>query len=1017
MPDDHVIATEIAVRGYPTEKPRAFSWHAQAAGDAVVVLDTETRIDLTQRLLVGSYRVYTEGRLVQEGLIAADDFDEHERGILARYVASHAADTGGRLVLRTRADFCDAILWKTVYGGLRATLVGFNLPFDLSRLAIGWRRIGKGDLRGGFYLDLFDWQRPGGARERHQWRPSIAVKTIDSKRHLMSFATPARLDPEHRDEQGRAYRGRFVDLHTLAFALTDRNYSLRRAGEAFGAVERKAPDPPAFGALTAELIDYNRQDVRATYALYEVLIAEYRRHPLELPPGQAYSAAAIGKAYLRSFNVRPPLLQSPDFPVERLGHAMTAYYGGRAEVRLRRVDVPVTYLDVTAMYPTVLTLGELWRWLVADRLTAVDATGHAQRLLDDVSIEKLLDPGVWPQLAGVFCRIDPAGELVPVRAPYRHFVGGEPASLDERDAAWQIGLNHLDGSSRPLWYSLADLLASRLLGGPPTTVREAFRILATGVQDDLRYAALRGGLLVDLTSAGRPIFARLVEERQRVARDATIEPREREWRATFLKTVANAVAYGIAAEIRQDPALPRDKRVPVAGLELFQPPVRTPERPGEYAFPPLAASVPALGRLLLALLQGQVEALGGHHLAADTDGLVVVASVDGGDQELPNGDRIKLLCWADVDAIRGRLNTLNPYDRELVPDLVRLEDENFAPLPGPGDRVDRDRRIDLRGMAISTKRFALYESGPDGRAVLRKRSEHGLGVLLDPTRVPHPQDDDEGAQDWIDVAWQRLVARVRDAEPGPEPAWFERPALSQLGCSSPALLSPFAAFNRGRPYADQVKPFSFVLLAHDDPLSALPPGLDRDRLTLVAPFDADPGRWLGLDWRNRVDSRRVRVTIRPDGSPGAVRIRTYGDLLAAYATHPEAKASDPDGRPAGRRLRGRLGYLHLRATSVEHIGKESNQLDEVAAGAVPIVEDPTVRYLDRRGEWEAALPRLRELREARGAADLCERSGLSRKSLYNALTGGRLPREPARSRLLALADDPAPPGRGKMATT
>ena len=38
------------------------------------------------------------------------------------------------------------------------------------------------------------------------------------------------------------------------------------------------------------------------------------------------------------------------FPKAVLGYAMTAYYGGRAECRVRRTPVPVVYLDFLSMY-------------------------------------------------------------------------------------------------------------------------------------------------------------------------------------------------------------------------------------------------------------------------------------------------------------------------------------------------------------------------------------------------------------------------------------------------------------------------------------------------------------------------------------------------------------------------------------------------------------------------------------------------------------------------------------------
>jgi hypothetical protein len=105
--------------------------------------------------------------------------------------------------------------------------------------------------------------------------------------------------------------------------------------------------------------------------------------------------------------------------------------------------------------------------------------------------------------------------------------------------------------------------------------------------------------------------------------------------------------------------------------------------------------------------------------------------------------------------------------------------------------------------------------------------------------------------------------------------------------------------------------------------------MDRQRLTLVAPFSSDPAAWLHLEYRNRFDGTVVPTTTRPDGLPGAVRIKTYGDVIALYLRHPEVKSGDADGQPCGRATVGVLSRLHVRASRVRHIGKESNRLEEV----------------------------------------------------------------------------------------
>lgn len=86
--------------------------------------------------------------------------------------------------------------------------------------------------------------------------------------------------------------GRFLDLHTLAFALHSDSYSLERACSAFNVPGKFKHEPT--GKLSLEEIDYCRQDVRATTGLLNAMKNEFDLHPIQLLPDRAYSAASIG---------------------------------------------------------------------------------------------------------------------------------------------------------------------------------------------------------------------------------------------------------------------------------------------------------------------------------------------------------------------------------------------------------------------------------------------------------------------------------------------------------------------------------------------------------------------------------------------------------------------------------------------------------------------------------------------------------------------------------------------------
>jgi hypothetical protein len=80
---------------------------------------------------------------------------------------------------------------------------------------------------------------------------------------------------------------------------------------------------------------------------------------------------------------------------------MGAFYGPRVEVRVRHVSVPVSLVDFASQYSNVARLLGLWPLLISERIVAVDATDEVRRLLEEVELADVLDPGQWPSLVGV----------------------------------------------------------------------------------------------------------------------------------------------------------------------------------------------------------------------------------------------------------------------------------------------------------------------------------------------------------------------------------------------------------------------------------------------------------------------------------------------------------------------------------------------------------------------------------------------------------------------------------------
>lgn len=995
----------IAVRVYPdsenVEKTNRSSrpWRCP---DAMFVLDTETRIDATQGPTFGSYRFIVDGQCLEEGLFYADDLPDKDRRILERYVTVHSAGTvhDSTLKLLTRDEFADK-LYRAAYKG-RCLLVGFNLPFDLSRVACDFTHA-RGRFAGGFALELWSYIDKNGRQHPDPHRPRICIKQIDSKRALKGFTSrhsPDRSDlipdgsPTGEPEDGYIFRGHFVDLRTLAFALTDKGYSLETACEAFG-VEHGKQHPARHGVVTEEYIDYNRRDVLATSELVVKLLEEYSKHPIDLQATKAYSPASIGKAYLRAMGITPIMERQPDFPKAYLGYAATAFFGGRTSAHIRKVPVPVVYTDFLSMYPTVNSLMGLWRFVTAHRIKVVE---HCQKeirtFLSGLTADDLFDPAKWENLAA-FVQILPDGDVLPSRSKY---------SASSND--WQVALNHVHAENNDLkhalWFSLPDIAASVILTGRVPKIIDAFRIEPVGTLPGLKPVRLRGAIKVDPRK--QDFFKMAIEERKRLAARTDIPESEKRRLDRALKVLANATSYGIYAEMNRQES---DKEINLIchgiDAEAFTCRVAHPDVPGEYCFPPLASLITGAARLMLALLERCISDLGGTYAMEDTDSMAIVATRRGGPVPCQGGTLhtreglavIKALSWKQVEEIAKRFEALNPYDRGAVSgSILKIEADNFAP------RTRKQRQLFC--YAISAKRYALFVKDRNGAPILLRKgvnddedrwSEHGLGHLLNPT---DPQSEDRS---WIGQVWLNMIRRALGL-PVQKLSFEDLPAVGRVTISSPAVMRPLAALNEGKPYAKQLKPFNFLLACHVKPLGH-PTGSDPERFHLIAPYESDSGQWLKRLWIDQYTGKTYRITTAGDyGTRQAARVKTHGEIIREYEYHPESKCADADGNACDKQTIGLLQRRHIHIDSIRYIGKESNRLEDVDAGLIHSAQTVYTEYPDpRRDEWQAKiLPALK----AAPLATLEKLTGMSRRALMNLRAARSRPHPKNQERLGAI---------------
>lgn len=168
----------------------------------------------------------------------------------------------------------------------------------------------------------------------------------------------------------------------------------------------------------------------------------------------------------------------PDFPDDILGNIMSAYYGGRSEVHIRRNAVQVLYCDFLSMYPTVCTLMGLWRFVTAQGMDWHDSTPKTREFLDTVTIPDLQKQETWQSLC-TLVQVMPDADIFPVRAKY-----GE-------DTQYTIGSNFLT-SDTPQWFTLADCISAKLLTGRAPKILQAISFNPKAMQEGLKPVCVAG---------------------------------------------------------------------------------------------------------------------------------------------------------------------------------------------------------------------------------------------------------------------------------------------------------------------------------------------------------------------------------------------------------------------------------------------------------------------------------------------------------------------------------------------
>jgi hypothetical protein len=791
-----------------------------------VVFDCETRIDTGQALTFGFYRVLKlQGPtylLEEEGAFFEDNLPAHERKVLEKYVS--AADTEVKsfpptFPLHSRSQFVKQVFYK--YARKGALIVGFNLGFDLTRLARGWPE-GKKNEWSLVLVQYKDWNE-------NLHFPRVLIDPIDSKKSFISF----RGEWIPKDKKGRPKakptkisESRLLDLRTLLFALFNQPLSLENACKLEAFKKHNLPqkiDHAPTGKVTIKEIEYAHQDVRCTAALLNAVKQEFDLHPIPISPDRAYSPASIAKGYLEAMGIKPPE-EKFNVSLQNLGIAMGSFMGGRSETRLRFQEVPVVPVDFTSEYPSTCVLLGLWDILTAKSLSFRNATRQVRRLVSSITLDQCFRPELWPDLR-FFALIKPKKHILPVRTMYD---GSTP----------NIGNNYLT-SAKPIWIAGPDLIASTIQTGSAPQVIRAIRIVPRRKQPEMLPVNLRG--MVEIDPYKDDLFKHTIEQRKLHKSDKDLQ--------YWLKVFANSM-YGFFAEINPEPT-PERKPVTIrvySGEDDYIPPKRfhVKEKQGHWYAPYLASLITAGGRLLLAMLEKSVTNAGGTHAWADTDALAIVSSKKGRSlRHIPGCKEIKALPWSTVKQITAKFEDLNPYDDVKGVDvrLLNLIDanyQNFDPsLP----------RRQLLGFSIAAKRYVLYERSGNRVSIVDPKA-HGLGYLYPPADSPKDWHDAHEAPRWIYEFWEHLL-RIALRLEGKPPRWRARPQMMRMTVTTFNVLKRLHEWEGFRPYNFFLCP----VLAD----GGYPANINPERFRLVAPFESKQTKWTHLKCINIGDPKDRRI--------------------------------------------------------------------------------------------------------------------------------------------------------------
>lgn len=763
--------------------------------DWILAFDTETTIgfDQTKRFGVFCFGCISDDRIERTGFVLGK-LDKDEETILRDYAEKINAP------IYTRDDFINRVFYPAMIRGCAIT--GHNLAFDIGRLMTSNESASLDEWR--LKICNCSEDQKHTCKEDH---PRVFI------RHIAANKRAIKLDLQS------GLVGAFIDTQTLGRALLGTgSASLDSMSKRFKLPQGKMQAPPHGEHLTNEYIDYAVTDAQVTLNLLRAEVKLYSKHGLDAHPAMILSEASIGKSYLRKMGVLPFNEHHSSIPDWFDQAAIEAFYGARSEVKIRTKKTEILYTDFKSQYPTVNALLDLQSDLISERLTPERCTEQTQEFLNQITIEDLQNSQTWKRLK-VLIKIKPDYDQLP-------FKGNDYYGLTEIKEGF------------PVWYTLSDAIASKLLTGKAPKIINAFRLVPSGqIQTETLNIFGDDKYSIDLTK--QDFFAEVINLRSEVKRQKKIADREgNEIESEYLdqmqlalKLLANSSAYGILIETRED------HRQDVAG---------------SFYIGSLGVHITGAARLLLAIAETLGKSNGLHYAMCDTDSMAFAKPDQMTREEFQK--RVRMICdW---------FAPLNPY-RDQSP-ILETEEMNFW----------NEKLEPLFFLGISAKRYVIYNLTDEGKPRVRKMSAHGTGSydferkLELPSDVDEPLKGIEQGKRWLYLLWYRAIEQIEKGERLhiPNEDWTNIICKRQKVITKPSMLQDFA-------YIPDLKPFNFFTeISHRE----------KNQAGYVAPMADHQDKIInGLVFKKKSFNEITHP-----------KVKTLKESFATFFTHAEKKAAN-----------------------------------------------------------------------------------------------------------------------------